>query len=139
MTATTTSLLLLDRSRAALTEACDAPTAAQRYVAAHSAAIRAAAAITATRASPGIRDARSRSVWETLPEVAPDMADWAEHFAGAGARRAAGAAGAPTALQAHDLLRDAEAFHHLVESTLGQPWQQLLPDVLPDVAEAAQA
>ena len=32
---------------------------------------------------------------------------------------------------ADDLLRDAEAFHHVVEAALGLPYQQVLPGGLP--------
>jgi hypothetical protein len=48
------------------------------------------------------------------------------------ARRGGGRRGdAITAREADDLLRDAEAFHHLVEASFGLPYQQVLPGALP--------
>ena len=55
-------------------------------------------------------------------------------FASTASRRAAIEAGRTDvvrAREADDLLRDAEAFHHLVESSLGLPYQQVLPLTLP--------
>jgi len=129
----TAARMLLDRSRAGLAQAGASRVASERYVTAHLAALRAAAAILAVRSLPGRRGG-PRSVWEILPRVEPELGDWAAYFASTAARRAAidaGRTGVVGAREADDLLRDAEAFHHLVESTLGLPYQQVLPMTLP--------
>ncbi len=131
----TAARMLLERSRGGLLQACAARTAAERYVTAHLAALRSAAAILAVRSKPGRRTG-PRSVWDVLPRVAPEMADWAAFFASTAARRGAIEAGRTdviSARDADDLLRDAEAFHHLVESALGLPYQQVLPLNLPSL------
>ncbi|GLY18591.1 hypothetical protein LWF15_22900 [Kineosporia rhizophila] len=129
----TAARMLLDRSRSGLTQACASRTASERYVTAHLAALRSAAAVLAVRSRPGGRGG-PRSVWEVLPRVAPELGEWASYFAATASRRAAidaGRTAVVSAADADDLLRDAEAFHHLVESTLGLPYQQVLPMTLP--------
>jgi hypothetical protein len=129
----TAARMLLERSRAGLMQSCAARTSGDRYVTAHLAALRAAAAVLAVRSRPGGRGG-PRSVWEVLPRIAPEMGEWAAFFASTASRRAAIEAGRTavvTARDADDLLRDAEAFHHLVESALGMPYQQVLPLTLP--------
>jgi hypothetical protein len=69
-----------------------------------------------------------------LPRVAPELDEWAAFFAATASRRAAVEAGRGDAIgsrDADDLLRDAEAFHHVVEAALGLPYQQVLPGALP--------
>jgi len=125
--------VLLDRSRAGLLHAAAARTCSERYLAAHMAALRAAAAVLAVKGRPGSRGG-PRSVWEVLPRIAPEMGEWAAFFAATASRRAAVEAGRGdviTAREADDLLRDAEAFHHLVEASFGLPYQQVLPGALP--------
>ena len=125
--------VLLDRSRAGLLQAAAARSCSERYLAAHMAALRAAAAVLAVKGRPGSRGG-PRSVWEVLPKLAPEMGEWASFFAAPASRRAAVEAGrgdAITAREADDLLRDAEAFHHLVEGSFGLPHQQVLPGALP--------
>ncbi|MEJ2577797.1 MAG: SAV_6107 family HEPN domain-containing protein [Kineosporiaceae bacterium] len=125
--------MLLDRSRTGLLQACVARTSGERYVAAHLAALRAAAAVLAVRGRPGSRGG-PRSVWEILPRVAPELGEWATFFAATASRRAAveaGRGGSITTREADDLLRDVESFHHVIESLLGLPAQPLLPDALP--------
>jgi hypothetical protein len=129
----TAARMLLDRSRSGLLTSLAARSVGERYVTAHLAALRAAAAVLAVRSRPGGRGG-SRSVWEMLPRVAPELGDWSTFFAATAPQRAAIEAGRKDAVtpQAADaLLRDAEAFHHLVESSLGLPYQQVLPGVLP--------
>ena len=129
----TAARMLLERSRGGLLQACAARTAGERYVTAHLAALRSAAAMLAVRSRPGGRTG-PRSVWDVLPRIAPEMSEWAAFFASTASRRAAieaGRTGVVTAREADDLLRDAEAFHHLVESALGLPYQQVLPLTLP--------
>lgn len=125
--------VLLDRTSAGLLQACAARSAGERYVAAHLAALRAAAAVLAARGRPASRGG-PRSVWEVLPRVAPELAEWAAFFAATASRRAAIEAGrgdCVTPRDADDLLRDAETFQHVVESVLGLPFQQVLPGALP--------
>jgi hypothetical protein len=127
------AIMLLDRSRSGLVQACAARTSGERYVAAHLAALRAAAAVLAVRARPGARGG-PRSVWELLPRIAPELGEWAAFFASTATRRAAVDAGrgdSITAREADDLLRDAEIFRRLVEDCLGVRSQPVLPDALP--------
>ena len=125
--------VLLERSRAGLLAAAASRTCSERYQAAHMAALRAAAAVLAVRGRPGSRGG-PRSVWEVLPRIAPEMGEWAAFFAATATRRAAVEAGrgeVVTPREADDLLRDAEAFHHVVEASFGMPFQQLLPGAYP--------
>jgi hypothetical protein len=125
--------VLLDRSRAGLLQAAAARSCSERYLAAHMAALRAAAAVLAVRGRPGSRGG-PRSVWEVLPRLAPEMGEWASFFAATASRRAAVEAGRGdviTAREADDLLRDAEAFHHVVEASFGLTYQQVLPGAIP--------
>ena len=124
-----TGLDLLDRARESLLTALTASTAGERYVAAHLAALRSAAAVLAVRGRP-TRRGRPRSVWEVLPAVAPELGEWAAFFGAGAARRAAVEAGRDevvTTREADDLLRDAERFLLLVEAALGLPRQEVLP------------
>lgn len=127
---------LLALAREGLVEAAapgQAP--AVRYALAHLAALRAAAAVLACRARPATRsDRRSRptSAWVLLTAVAPELGEWAVFFAAGARKRAAAEAGLPaavTAREADDLLRDAETFLAVVETTLGV--QGSLPLSLP--------
>lgn len=125
------ALALLESARQGLIAAeCD-PSAAGRYVGAHLAALRAAAAIVAARAEPAApRKRRPLSVWELLPRVEPTLSEWAAFFAAGAGKRAAAEAGLPRAVssrEADELLRDAETFVSLVESALGASAQSLLP------------
>jgi len=125
--------MLMDRSSTGLLQACTARSAGERYVAAHLAALRAAAAVLAARGRPTTRGG-PRSVWEVLPRTAPELTEWAAFFAATASRRAAIEAGRGdviTAADADDLLRDAETFHHVVEGVLGLPFQPVLPGALP--------
>jgi len=123
------AIMLMERARAGLLQACDTRSAAERYVAAHLAALRAAAAVLAVRGRPAMRGG-PRSVWEVLPRVAPELGEWATFFAATASRRAAIEAGRGEIISvrdADDLLRDAEAFHDVVESVLGLPHEDVLP------------
>jgi L-fucose isomerase-like protein len=122
---------LLRLARHGLLEATTAATPCERYAAAHLSALRAAAAVLACRARPVTRTRRSRptSAWVLLTAVAPEMAEWAAFFAAGARKRAAAEAGLPhavTAREADDLVRDAEQFLLLVETTLGLSAQHLL-------------
>lgn len=123
------SLDLLERAHDSLVAALTATTAGERYVAAHLAALRAAAAVLSVRGRPH-RHGRPRSVWEVLPSVAPELGEWAAFFdAGAGRRAAieAGRDDAVSSREADDLVRDGETFLVLVESALGLPRHHVLP------------
>jgi hypothetical protein len=127
-----TALALLESARQGLADAASEPGAGGRYVAAHLAALRAAAAIVAAKAAPqpGPRRKRPSSVWELLPRVEPALAEWAAFFAAGARKRAAAEAGLPRAVSGHEadeLLRDAETFLSLAEEALGLPAQPLLP------------
>jgi hypothetical protein len=126
---------LLELSRRGLLEAgasrCH-PT--ERYAQAHLAALRAAAAVLACRARPApARRARPTSAWVLLTQVAPELGEWAQFFASGARKRAAAEAGLPavTAREADDLLRDAEAFLGVVETTLGLLPHPVLADPPP--------
>ncbi|WP_460461391.1 SAV_6107 family HEPN domain-containing protein [Angustibacter peucedani] len=123
------SLDLLDRARDSLVAALTASTAGERYVAAHLAALRAAAAVLSVRGRPH-RHGRPRSVWEVLPTVAPELAEWAAFFDAGATRRAALEAGRDDVVssrEADDLVRDGETFLVLVEQVLGLPRHDVLP------------
>ncbi|HPE10983.1 MAG: hypothetical protein H6524_08475 [Actinobacteria bacterium] len=111
---------LLRTALIALDDAYQAPTAADRYVAAHVAALRAGAALLATRAKP-TRSSRIRSVWQMLPTIAPELQEWCTYFALIGQRRVFVEIGREhvTQRQADDLMRDAEAFTEQIAGILG--------------------
>lgn len=118
--ATTHSYLGLaaESLREAIT-ARDVPT---RYACAHVAALRATAALLAARARPAPRRGRQKNAWVLLTEVAPELGEWAQFFAAGASKRAAAEAGslrAVTEREADDLVRDADRFLAVVESSLG--------------------
>ncbi|GHH62564.1 hypothetical protein GCM10017673_01930 [Streptosporangium violaceochromogenes] len=125
----------LTDARDCLDEAAAARTSATRYVAAHLAALRAAAAILAARPRPmDGRRRRLRSAWELLPEAEPRLADWAPYFAISATKRAAAEAGMTRVVSARDaeeLISEAERFVATVERLLGVPTQQTLPTHVP--------
>ena len=125
-------LALLESARHGLLGAAEETHPGSRYVAAHLAALRAAAAVVAARPTTesGPRRKAPKSVWELLPRVEPALAEWAAFFAAGARKRAAAEAGLPKAVTAHeadDLLRDAGTFLSLAEEALGVPAQPLLP------------
>lgn len=112
--------LLADAGRG-LGRAVCAVDVADRYAAAHLSALRAAAALVAARARP--TRGRRGSVWQLLPGVAPDLAEWAAYFAAGSAKRQAAQAGISrliSAREADDIVRQASAFLGLVERELAQ-------------------
>lgn len=121
---------LLAIARQGLAEAAQTRPDGLRYAAAHLAALRAAAAMLAARASPApTRRNRITSVWALLMIVAPEFGEWANYFATGASKRAAAEAGIPrvvTAREADDLLRAAEQFVAVVEVTLGVVHQPAL-------------
>jgi hypothetical protein len=110
--------LLSDASRG-LGQAMEAATVADRYAAAHLAALRAAAAVLAARARP-VRGRRG-SAWELISKVAPEFAEWAAFFAAGSAKRQAAEAGIHRLVsprEADDMVRQVAAFLDLVEDAL---------------------
>ncbi|MBO4272549.1 SAV_6107 family HEPN domain-containing protein [Microbispora triticiradicis] len=124
-------LARLADARACLADATVGPTPADRYVAAHLAALRAAAGILAARPRPmDGRRRRLRSAWELLPEVEPKLADWAAYFAMSATKRAAVEAGmvrAVTQNDADEIIAEADRFVGEIESILGLPGRPTLP------------
>ena len=118
----TAPVTLLGLARRGLTEAARTTAPGERYALAHLAALRAAAAVLACRTRPAPpRRSRPRPAWALLAEVAPELREWAEFFAAGAAKRAAaeaGLAGVVSPREADDLLRDAQSFLALVETTL---------------------
>ncbi|MDH6110018.1 hypothetical protein P3T36_005744 [Kitasatospora sp. MAP12-15] len=96
----------------------------ERYATAHLAALRTTAAVLAVRGRPETNPRRRkaiRSAWEVLPEIAPELAEWAVYFAAGARKRAAaeaGLQGSATARDADDLVRNTAVFLRLVERVL---------------------
>jgi hypothetical protein len=113
------TLDLLDRARHSLLEACQSQEVTRRYDQAQLGALRAAAAVVATRTTshPPTGQSGPRSLWELLPTVAPELSEWAGFFEVVGARRHHG----HSAREADDVLRQSELFLDLVCRTLGLP------------------
>ncbi|TDQ52539.1 SAV_6107 family HEPN domain-containing protein [Actinorugispora endophytica] len=115
----------LESARSYLSEAQATDSPPTRYVNAHLAALRVAAAVLAQRADPGarpVRGRRPRSAWELLPKAAPELAEWAAFFDAGAPRRAAAEAGLSntvTPAEADALLKEARAFLSVAESLLG--------------------
>jgi hypothetical protein len=118
---------LVDRAARGLAAAQAARSPGDRYVSAHLAALRCAAAVLAVRGRPSRRG--PMNVWAVLPRVAPELTEWAAFFAAGASRRAAVEAGRPEAVtvrEADDLLRDAQTFARLVAGLLGISSQPVL-------------
>jgi hypothetical protein len=113
---------LLGLSHRGLAEAAATGVPGQRYALAHLAAGGAAPAGGGGRAKPAeARRGRPRSAWVLLAQVAPELTEWAQFFAAGAQKRAAaeaGLRGVVTPREADDLLRDAESFLSVVETTL---------------------
>lgn len=115
---------LLIMARAGLVEAGTMRADGLRYATAHLAALRAAAAVLAARAipAPGVRQSKPTSVWSLLVLVAPELTDWATHFAAGAQKRAAAEAGIPRVVSARetdDHMAQADQFITVVEVMLG--------------------
>ncbi|MEP9380944.1 SAV_6107 family HEPN domain-containing protein [Nocardioides cheoyonin] len=120
--ATTHSYLL--RAAESLADAIAATDVPSRYACAHVAALRAAAALIAARATPVEpgRRRRQKNAWVLLTDVAPELAEWATFFSAGASKRAAAEAGSSRAVterEADDLIRDADRFLAVVEHALG--------------------
>jgi hypothetical protein len=111
---------LLDEARQGLLDAEYATHPAERYVQAHLAALRAAAAVLAARTRPR-RRAQPTSAWTLLTTVAPELAEWAAFFAATSATRAAAQAGVHhlvTDREADDMVRQAAQFLILAQRSV---------------------
>jgi len=107
-----TAVDLMTRADAELLAAQFSSEAGERFVHAHLAGLRAAAAVLAVRGRPTGRRA-PRTVWEMLAAVAPEVETWSVYFAGGAARRQAVEAGrfdAVDAARAEEVLCAAEDF-----------------------------
>ena len=115
-----TAIHLMVRADAELMAAQFSSEAGERFVHAHLAGLRAAAAVLAVRGRPTGRRAL-RTVWEMLAAVAPEVETWAAYFAaGAASRRAveAGRSDAVDAARAEEVLCAAEDFVDAVRALL---------------------
>lgn len=121
-TPTRQALALLESARQGLASGNRHPSAADRWVAAHLAALRAAAAIVEARTDHGRPGGRSapKSVWEQLPKAEPALSGWAEYFSTAGQRNASGRRChySVSRREASKLLRNAETFVSIAEGAL---------------------
>src|ERR1700751_5604853 len=84
-----TVLSILQSARRGLSEAADETSPGARYVTAHLAALRAAAAVVAARGEPKTRRRKPHSVWDLLPQGEPALTEWAAYFAAGADKRAA--------------------------------------------------
>ena len=113
----------LERSAESLREAITSSDVPQRYALAHVSALRATAALLAARAQPmPVARRRQKNAWVLLTEVAPEFNEWAVFFSSGAQKRSAAEAGsrrAVTEREADDLVRDADRFLALVETSLG--------------------
>lgn len=118
---------LLDRSRHSLLMACQSSDTTTRHQHAQLAALRAAASILATqrhaarRASLRPDVTGPHSLWQLVPSLAPELAEWAGFFEAVTTRSSG--PGPVSAREADDLLRQAEIFLDLVCRHLGLPAQ----------------
>ncbi|NJQ08692.1 SAV_6107 family HEPN domain-containing protein [Streptomyces lonarensis] len=125
------ALDLLDKAERGLETAAACEDPGDAYVAVHLAALRAAAAVVAVRGRPEVTERgrrRIRSVWEMLPEAAPELAEWSALFTASAARRERVEAGVRNAVrrdEADELARAVGMFLRLVQSML--PHQPTLP------------
>jgi hypothetical protein len=126
----------LELARHDLAEAMITTVPGERYAAAHRGALHTTAAVLAVRTRP-VSTKRPRSAWALLPQVAPELTEWAAFFAAGAGKRAAAEAGITRAVsprEADDLLRDAQTFLALVETTLGLAHQPVLPQLAPQAS-----
>ncbi|WP_075744198.1 MULTISPECIES: SAV_6107 family HEPN domain-containing protein [Actinoalloteichus] len=115
------ALALLDQARFALGESCRAVSHHDRFLHSYLSALRAGAAVLATRTRPAPGLSRPRSVWWLLSQAAPEFAEWAGFFESCSARRAAVQAGVLRVVSvrdADDLERQVHQFLALAESAV---------------------
>ncbi|GII99455.1 hypothetical protein CLV28_2878 [Sediminihabitans luteus] len=110
----------LARADAELVAAIGAERPGERFVHAHLAALRAAAALVSARGTTA-RRGRPRTVWELLAVAAPELAPWSSYFAGGARERSAVESGRDDAVDAEradELLACAEDFRDEVALAL---------------------
>nr|WP_070380777.1 SAV_6107 family HEPN domain-containing protein [Rhodococcus sp. WMMA185] len=115
---------LLGRADALLSQSVGAGAPADRFHSAYLAALRGAGAALAAAevASSGARRTRTRNAWVLMADAAPDLADWADYFAGHSATRAAIEAGTSRILtdrEADEFFVEVGRFLHAVEDRIG--------------------
>ncbi|MBF9070999.1 hypothetical protein I2501_23560 [Streptacidiphilus sp. NEAU-YB345] len=117
---------LLTQAQRGLAEARELQGPLERYALTHLAALRAAAAVLALRGQPeenARKRKRIRSAWEVLPEVAPELTEWALYYAAGASKRAAAEAGiasAASARDADDLVRNTALFLRMVQRLIAR-------------------
>ncbi|WP_103528247.1 SAV_6107 family HEPN domain-containing protein, partial [Streptomyces sp. SM12] len=110
------ALDLLAQAERGLESAAGCEDPGDAYVAVHLAALRAAAAVLAVRGRPENTERgrrRIRSVWDVLPEAAPELGEWSVLFAASAVRRARVEAGIRDVVgrrEADELARSAGMF-----------------------------
>lgn len=113
----------LERAAESLREAITCADVPQRYALAHVSALRATAALLAARALPQpVAKRRQKNAWVLLSEVAPEFGEWATFFSSGAHKRSAAEAGSRYAVserEADDLVRDADRYLALIETSLG--------------------
>jgi hypothetical protein len=113
----------LERAAESLREAITCADVPQRYALAHVSALRATAALLAARAQPmPVAKRRQKNAWVLLSEIAPEFTEWATFFASGAQKRSAAEAGSRRAVnerEADDLVRDADRYLALIETSLG--------------------
>ncbi|WP_157930492.1 SAV_6107 family HEPN domain-containing protein [Glycomyces xiaoerkulensis] len=119
-------LQLLASARADLDDAAEQARPGQRYAEAHMAALRVAAAVLAVRAGDVAmsrrRPGRPSSTWELLRGAAPELEEWASHFARTARKRVLAQAGIPdivTGEEADAIVADSRRFLDVVVRLLG--------------------
>jgi hypothetical protein len=140
---TPSALASLESAQHGLMAAMHETSAANKSAAAHLAALRAAAAVVATKSDPRTSGRRKRpqNVWELLAKVEPALSGWAAYFAATAMKRTAAETGLRHAVslrEADKLLRDAETFVSLAAGMLSgsahpvpQPPTPTAPNALP--------
>lgn len=111
------AIALVEQARRGLAVSAAADDLAERYSAAHVAALRAAAAVVAVRSKPS-RRGRPVAVWTLLATAAPELQEWAAFFAAGSQTRAAVEAGVTrlvTAEIADELLAQSREFVDIAE------------------------
>lgn len=116
---------LLESAVRDLSDASASPDPGERYVYAHLAALRAAAALVAVRSRQERlpRPDRLRSVWELLARTAPEFASQASVLAVAAHKREAAEAGLPhavTSQEADVLLGEAKVLLQAAQAAAGE-------------------
>lgn len=124
---------MIARARHALESAPAWESPLQQYAAIHHAALYAASAVLAVRKRPEHklgRRSRTRKAWDVLPEVAPDLSEFATYFDKTTIKSVRAEAGIPGAIDTHELedlrlmatqfMRQVEALEDVKRATRAQ-------------------